>query len=102
MRPGRFQFGIRRLFVLTFAVAVVVMISKSVFLPRFAQGLIAIYLLCLVGWAVMRGPTVYADLLELHRLRCKIKERRHKLEGEALKMKRLSRGAKSVDDSDCR
>ena len=60
MRKPQFQFGIGRLMALTAAVAVVMAVSVKLDVPQFAQWCFAGYLVFFVGWAVMRGPNMYA------------------------------------------
>jgi hypothetical protein len=98
MKNRRRQFGIRRLMVLTAAVAVVITISLRIDAPRLAQGVLAVYFISLVGWAVMRGPTVCANLAEVLEQRRQLKQRRIELESKAQELKRTRAITKSTDD----
>jgi hypothetical protein len=48
---------------------------------------------------VMRGPTIYAKLVEARYRRHKLKQRRSELESEAAELRRTNRTAKPVDDA---
>ena len=102
MKNIRLQFGTRRLIALTSAVAVVMAMSIRIDAPALTQVVLAAYFMFFVGWAVMRGPSVYANLVEVGSLRRKLKDRRCELESEALELRRISEIAKSADDSNCR
>jgi hypothetical protein len=80
-RP-RGQFGIGRLMVLTTVVAVIMTIAVRINAPQVAQGLLVGYLLFFAFWAVIRGPSIYADLTDINKRRRQIKQRRSDLERE--------------------
>ncbi len=86
-----FKFGIGRLMVLTSVVAIAMTISIRFHAPILSQGLFAIYLVSLAGWAVVRGPAVVADLREIKVKRRKIQERRLELESELRHRKSVDR-----------
>jgi len=96
----RYQFSIRRLLILTSVVAVVMAVSIRLGASQVMQGLFAAYFVFLAGWAVMRGPNVYANLVAARRRRSKLKERRLALESQALDRGRTGEIAKAGDDSD--
>ena len=87
-----FKFGIGRLMVLTSVVAIAMTISIRFHASILSQGLFAVYLVTLAGWAVIRGPTVVADLKEINSKRRKLQERR-------LELERDLRNRKSVDST---
>ena len=78
----RVQFGIGRLMVMTAAVAVIMTISIRINAPLIAQGLLAGYLFFFAIWAIVRGPSVLADLGYLNRRRRQLKQQREDLERE--------------------
>ena len=82
IKNDRFQYGIGRLIVLTSVVAIAMTISVRINVPRLTQGLFAVYLALLAGWAVMRGPTVVSGLMAVNVKRRKLLEHRAKLERE--------------------
>ncbi len=81
-KQAKGQFGIGRLMVLTASVAVIMSLAVRLNAPRIAQGLLVGYLLFFALWAVMRGPRVYADFVDLNRRRRQIKQQRSDLERE--------------------
>ena len=87
-KQAKGQFGIGRLMVLTAAVAVIMSVAVRLNAPRIAQGLLVGYLFFFALWAVMRGPRVYADFVDLNRRRRQIKQRRSDLERELCLRKR--------------
>jgi len=82
-KTSHFQFGIGRLIILTSAVAVVMAVSIRLDVPRLAQWVFAGYLAFFVGWAVMRGPNMYAKLRDARAKRRMLKQRRGELDGAA-------------------
>ena len=63
-QEDRYQFGVRRLLVLTTAVAFVLAIvlqfggtTYDQGLQAVVQGTLAVYLLTVISWAILRGPT---------------------------------------------
>lgn len=99
VKNTQFQFGIRRLIILTSAVAVVMAVSVRLDAPQVAQWAFASYLAFFVGWAVMRGPNMYADFVETRARRRQLMQRRSELESEAAELRRASELAKSVEES---
>jgi hypothetical protein len=87
-KTSQFQFGIGRLIILTSAVAVVMAVSIRLDVPQVAQWMFAGYLAFFVGWAVMRGPDMYANLCVAREKRRKLKQHRSELESEAAKLRR--------------
>ncbi|MCA9146866.1 MAG: hypothetical protein H6821_05650 [Planctomycetaceae bacterium] len=87
-KTSQFQFGISRLIILTSAVAVVMAVSIRLNVPQFAQWMLAGYLAFFVGWAVMRGPNMYAKLCVAREKRQVLKQHRSELESEAAKLRR--------------
>ncbi|HUG67591.1 MAG TPA: hypothetical protein VMM76_07560 [Pirellulaceae bacterium] len=83
----QFQFGIRRLIILTSAVAVVMAVSVRLDAPQVAQWAFAAYLALFVGWAVMRGPNMYAKFIEARARRHQLMQRRSELESEAAELR---------------
>ena len=100
VKTSQFQFGIGRLIVLTSAVAVVMAISVRLDAPQFAQWVFAGYLVFFVGWVVMRGPNMYAKLVEARGQRRQLKRRRSELETEAAELRRCNEIVKPVDRAD--
>ena len=98
---GQFQFGIRRLIVLTLAVAVITAFSVRIDVPKLGQLVLATYCMFLVGWTVLRGPAVCADLLEARRRHRQLKERRRELESEVRELRRQRDKVRAVDDTNC-
>ncbi len=96
-KSSHFQFGIGRLIILTSAVAVVMAVSIRIDAPQFAQWVFAAYLLMFVGWAVMRGPSVYANVAEARDRNHKLMDRRSELDAEASELRKLSRVAETAD-----
>ncbi len=80
-RP-RGQFGIGRLMVLTAVVAVIMTIAVRLNAPKIMQGLLVGYLFFFAIWAVIRGPSVYADLVDVSAKRRRILRKRRDLERE--------------------
>jgi hypothetical protein len=99
MKKPRFQFGVRRLFVLTTVVALVMAISVTMFPPPFTQGLLTAYLLLLAVWVVMRSPEVYAELRAWYGRWGEFKRRRQQLEDEIVQQKRNLQDVNSPDES---
>jgi hypothetical protein len=87
---GRYQFGIRRLLILTTAVALIVVISIRLAAPRLVQVVVAAYFVFLVGWMIMRLPSLYVKLAELCKRADQVAERRVTLEADALKAKQAA------------
>ena len=75
----RFQFGIGRLMVLTSIVALVMTVSIRISAPIIAQALFACYAIFMAGWAVMRGPKIVAELIEVNGKRKQVAQRREEL-----------------------
>ena len=80
MARARYQFGIRRLFILTFTVAVMLTVAVNLSSYKIGQALIGTYFLILTVWIVMRGPYVYTELK-------KLEQRRHELEQQRSELK---------------
>ena len=99
MKKSHFQFGIGRLIILTSTVAVVMAVSVQLDAPQFARWVFAGYFAFFIGWAVMRGPNIYAKMVEARDRRHKLKQRRSELESEAAELRRTSKIAKPVDDA---
>ncbi|MEO8495930.1 MAG: hypothetical protein ABI614_12720 [Planctomycetota bacterium] len=99
-KTTHFQFGIGRLIVLTSAVAVVMAVSIRIDAPQFAQWVFAAYFAMLVGWAVMRGPSVYAKIIEARSRRREVQQRRNELESEASELRKNGKIAESSGDQD--
>jgi hypothetical protein len=99
-KDSHFQFGIGRLIILTSAVAVVMAVSIRLDAPQFAQWCFAGYLAFFVGWAVMRGPEMYAKLCVAREKRRKLKQRRGELESEAAELRQTSKIAQSSENED--
>ncbi len=85
------QFGIGRLIILTSAVAVVMAVAIRLDVPQFAQWIFAGYLVFFVVWAVMRGPDMYAKILDARDRRRMLKQGRGDLESEAAELRRSSK-----------
>ncbi len=103
----RLQFGIRRLLALTFGVAVVMAIVVRVALPAEIYGvlirwILGGYLLFMVAWVVVRGPSVYAKVAGARSRRRDLQQRRDELEQEVVELRRASDIAKSIDDANGR
>ena len=97
-KTSHFQFGIGRLITLTSAVAVVMAVSIKLDVPQFAQWMLAGYLAFFVGWAVMRGPDMYAKLRDARERRRKLKQRRRELESEAAELRRTNKRAEPSEN----
>lgn len=75
MKKTRFQFGVRRLIVLTVVVAIIMAAAIRLEAPTFFRALVIGYFAVLCVWVVMRWPAV-----ELARRRRYLAERRDQLE----------------------
>lgn len=96
---NRIQFGIGRLMVLTTLVAVCMAISVRFHSPTVAQGIFAVYLIFVAGWAVVRGPTLFADLVVVNKKLRQVKAQRAELERELHQRRRAHYSKESIDSS---
>ena len=81
-KSNRIQFGIGRLMVVTTLVAFCMAISIRFHSPTVAQGFLAVYLMFVARWAVVRGPTLFASLVYVNKKLRQIRGRRVELEQE--------------------
>jgi hypothetical protein len=98
----RFQFGIRRLLVLLLmAVAVVTALAvRSSGHPAF-RAVLAAYFILIIGWAVMRLPTVWRSMADVRRRSRRLKHRRSKLEKDTqLKMHTIEKAKQQLDPNE--
>jgi hypothetical protein len=98
-KQSYFQFGIGRLMILTSAIAVVMAISIRIDAPQIAQWAFTVSLALMVAWMVMRGPGVYAKIIEARNRRRKGEQRRNELEAEATELRRNGEIADSGDET---
>ena len=92
----QFRFGIRRLLILTTAVAVIIALSVRIDVTWHIQTMVAGYLLLVVGWMIMRVPSLYGKFWELRKRSQQVAEHRLRLEKEALKARQdRSTGARA-------
>jgi membrane protein YdbS with pleckstrin-like domain len=91
---GQFQFGIRRMLVLTTAVAVIFALSARINVPWLVQSVVAGYFIFLSVWIIMRVPSLYRRFCELRKRSHQIAEHRLTLKREALNAKQALHGAK--------
>ena len=84
-----FQFGIRRLLILTIAVAVISAVASRINAPMLFQTVVAAYFIFLIGWAVMRVPSIWTNFSKLRERSRQLKERRVESLQEARKAKQF-------------
>ena len=96
---NRIQFGIARLMVLTTLVAFCMAIAVRLNSPTIAQGIFAVYLMFVAGWAVVRGPSVFANLVDVNNKLRQIRGRRVELEQELRQRRRVYESKESADGS---
>lgn len=93
-----FQFGIRSVLVLTTACAMAAAIAGSLRVPIAVQGVVAVYLMLMATYAVLRLPyicrKILQDIAELKRIR----RQRSDLVGMVVEKQREIRQAKSATD----
>jgi hypothetical protein len=96
------QFTIRRLLVLTTAVAAVIGGVWATPLPEFARMLLGAYFLVIVGYEIVRGPSRNAGFEELRNRREQLATRRRELmrETEELRNRGPARSAPEPDAND--
>ncbi len=99
--PGsnRIQFGIGRLMVFTTLVAFSMAISIRFHSPTVAQGIFAAYLVFVAGWAVVRGPSIFAGLVDVNNKLRQLKVRRAELERELQQIRHTHECKESFDNS---
>jgi len=93
------QFGIGRLMVLTSVVAFSMAISIRFHSPTVAQGIFAVYLMFVAGWAVVRGPSILAGLVDVNNKLRQVKVQRAELERELRQRRRAHETKESLDSS---
>lgn len=98
-KSNRIQFGIGRLMVVTTLVAFCMAISIRFDSPTVAQGIFAVYLMFVAGWVVVRGPSVFASLVEVNNKLRQIRGRRVELEQELHQRRRAHESKESPDGS---
>ncbi len=98
-KSNRIQFGIGRLMVVTTLVAFCMAISIRFDSPTVAQGIFAVYLMFVAGWVVVRGPSVFASLVEVNNKLRQIRGRRIELEQELHQRRRAHESKESPDGS---
>jgi hypothetical protein len=102
MAPRRWhQFTVRRLLVVTTAVAAVVAGVWATPLPDFARFTLCVYFLVMIGYEVVRGPSRNAEFRELRERRAQIVERRQALlrEAEELRRRQQQKGESAPNES---
>ena len=96
---NRIQFGIGRLMVVTTLVAFCMAISIRFHSPTVAQGIFAVYLMFVAGWADVRGPSIFAGLVEVNDKLRQVKVQREELEREIHQRRRAHEAQESLDSS---
>jgi type IV secretory pathway TrbD component len=77
--PQRFQFGTKTLVVLTSVFAVILALALRFQAPALIQLALAMYLMCLASWGIIRGPQIYRRLVQLTARRREIRKQREQL-----------------------
>lgn len=85
--------------VVTTLVAFCMAISIRFHSPTVAQGIFAVYLMFVAGWAVVRGPRIFADLVEVNNKLRQVKVQRAELERELNQRRRAHESKESLDSS---
>ena len=99
-KPVRFQFGIRRLLILTTVAAVVSAWAAHHNAPVFLQAVLAAYLMIFTGWVIMRVPSIWDKHSALRERWRQVKQRRIELETTALQAKQAIDEARSAGRSE--
>lgn len=74
---------------LTSVVAVIMTIAIRINAPKIAQGLFAGYLVFFGFWIVIRGPRVFAELMDVNARRRQLKQRRTDMERELIQLRQI-------------
>ncbi len=101
-RSDRFQFGIRRLLILTTAVGIIIAVVIRIDARNLFRPVVAAYLIFLVGWIIMRLPHVYARFSELRMRSRHVKKHRRDVERDALHAKQAIDAARIAAQPDRR